>query len=159
MPRKNTKDSAVVASFLQKQRWFIEGGWSIVPIDGLPQEEVAGILQKSLIYLAFGHPEGFGLPLAEAAACGCYLIGYSGLGGRELLEHASKHRAGVEIGYGNWLGFVHACREFDRIVNTEPKELSKRLLENSKSIRQIYNTVEMINSISNALYRWEEQLK
>ena len=86
MPRKNSKDSSIVAAFLKQQEWFLKSGWALQPISGLPQKQVSEILQKSLIFLAFGHPEGFGLPLAEAAACGCYLIGYSGLGGRELLQ-------------------------------------------------------------------------
>ena len=73
MPRKNAKDSAVVSSLLRQQSWFEESGWSRT-INGLSQEKVSKILQNSLIFLAFGHPEGFGLPLAEAAACGCYVI-------------------------------------------------------------------------------------
>ena len=89
MPRKNAKDSSVVAAILRSKPWFQDSGWSLKAISGLPQYEVAQILQRSLVFLAFGHPEGFGLPIAEAASCGCYVIGYSGLGGRELLELTS----------------------------------------------------------------------
>ena len=63
MPRKNAKDSAVVSSLLRQQSWFEESGWSLQAINGLSQEKVSKILQNSLIFLAFGHPEGFGLPL------------------------------------------------------------------------------------------------
>jgi hypothetical protein len=41
-----------------------------VAIYGLSKQQVATALQRSLVFLAFGHPEGFGLPLAEAAASG-----------------------------------------------------------------------------------------
>ena len=61
MPRKNPKDSAVVVAFLKQQRWFRESGWSLQAINGLSQIEVAKVMQKSLVFLAFGHPEGFGL--------------------------------------------------------------------------------------------------
>ena len=91
------------------------------PIDGLPQEQVAKVLQESLVFLAFGHPEGFGLPIAEAAACGCYVIGYSErLGGGELLKILSEHSSGLEIAYGDWLGFIEGCKELSKIVNNNP---------------------------------------
>ena len=55
MPRKNSDDSVVVAALLQAQRWF--SGWQLQPIDQCSQEEVADILQASLLFLSFGHPE------------------------------------------------------------------------------------------------------
>ena len=158
MPRKNSKDSAVVAALLRKQAWFRESGWSLQAINGLPQEEVANVLQKSLIFLAFGHPEGFGLPLAEAAGCGCYVIGYSGLGGKELLQLASENRAGHEVAYGDWLGFVQSCMNLHERLQANSAELASCLLRNSKMIREIYNSKAMIDSVQAALQHWEEQL-
>ena len=38
----------------------------------------------ALLFLSCGHPEGFGLPLAEAIACGCLVVGYHGLAGRDF---------------------------------------------------------------------------
>ena len=158
MPRKNSKDSSIVASFLRQQTWFREFGWSLHAVNGLPQEEVARVLQKSLIFLAFGHPEGFGLPLAEAAACGCYLIGYSGLGGRELLQLASGNHAGQEVAYGDWLGFVQACMELNERLNSNQSELVDSLLQNSKITRESYSSQKMTESVKIALNRWEGQL-
>ena len=134
MTRKNSKDSAIVSAFLRRASWFRESGWSLQEIKGLPQDQVASILRKSLIFLSFGHPEGFGLPLAEAGCCGCYLIGYSGLGGSELLRLAKDHRAGQEVAYGDWYGFVQACKDLDVQLNNYPSQLSK-FLKYSKTIR------------------------
>ena len=50
MPRKNAKDSSVVAAILQSKPWFRDSGWSLQAISGLPQHE-AKILQ-SLVFLA-----------------------------------------------------------------------------------------------------------
>ena len=158
MPRKNSKDSSIVASFLRQQTWFRKFGWSIQAINGLPQEEVARVLQKSLIFLAFGHPEGFGLPLAEAACCGCYLIGYSGLGGRELLQLASGNHAGQEVAFGDWLGFVQACLKLNERLNSNQFELVNSLLHNSIATRESYSSQKMIESVQTALNRWEAQL-
>jgi len=158
MPRKNGKDAAIVAALLSQQTWFQKAGWSLQPIDGLPQEKVAKLLQESLIFLAFGHPEGFGLPLAEAAACGCYLIGYSGLGGGELLAMATEHRAGEEVAYGNWLGFLQACQRVQERLSSNQSELVTCLLQHSKALRRRYGADAMRNSLSTALERWETQL-
>ena len=38
------------------------------------------------MFVALGHTEGFGLPLAEALAAGCLVAGYDGGGGRELFD-------------------------------------------------------------------------
>ena len=111
MPRKNSRDAAIVSALLRSQPWF--AGWTLEPIQGLGQADVAKQLQKSLAFLAFGHPEGFGLPLAEAAACGCALIGYSGLGGRELLAMARSKGVGWEVEYGDWQGFLACDRGSD----------------------------------------------
>lgn len=158
MPRKNGRDAAIVAALLARQPWFREGGWSVLAIDGLPQSQVAAALQQSLIFLAFGHPEGFGLPLAEAAACGCCVIGYSGLGGEELLELAHAHRAGEAVAYGDWLGFVQACQRVQSRLTADPQELAGCLLAHSKAVRHRYSAEAMQHSVASALARWEEQL-
>ena len=158
MPRKNSKDSEIVAALLQEQEWFHKDRWCLKPIKGLPLEQVASIMKKSLIFLAFGHPEGFGLPIAEAAGCGCYLIGYSGLGGGELLNIASAHSAGQEVAYGDWLGFVNGCKKLNSLLNHNQSELTKNLLQNSNTIRKEYSYQKIISSLDMALKRWEKQL-
>ena len=156
MPRKNSRDAAIVTALLRSQSWF--AGWSLEPIEGLPQAEVAQRLQKSLGFLAFGHPEGFGLPLAEAAACGCALIGYSGLGGRELLAMARSQGVGWEVEYGDWQGFVNATEALIRAVEERPKTVVSRLQALSDQMRQQYSWAAMVKSVEKALPRWESQL-
>ena len=159
MPRKNSKDSAVVTALLKQTEWFHKSGWSLQAINGIPQGKVANLLQKSLIFLAFGHPEGFGLPIAEAAGCGCYVIGYSGLGGRELMNLASENNAGRQIDYGDWAGFVKACEELNRFLDINESKLAKNLLKNSKAVRETYSSEMMIASVEKALLRWEAELQ
>jgi glycosyltransferase involved in cell wall biosynthesis len=55
------------------------------PIDGMSERQVAAALKESLVFLSFSSREGFGLPPAEAMACGCIAIGYAGGGGVEYL--------------------------------------------------------------------------
>jgi glycosyltransferase involved in cell wall biosynthesis len=61
-------------------------GWDVVALDGLTEREVAERLRSASIFLSFAYHEGFGLPAAEAMACGAYAIGFHGFAGREYLR-------------------------------------------------------------------------
>jgi hypothetical protein len=51
-----------------------------VEIDGLTEPEVAQKYRESSIFFAAQDLEGFGLPAAEAMACGCLVAGFAGTG-------------------------------------------------------------------------------
>lgn len=57
-----------------------------MPLDNLSEIETAEILQSAKLFLSFGLREGFGLPPLEALACGCLVVGYDGLAGREYFH-------------------------------------------------------------------------
>ena len=84
MPRRGGQDAEQVFELLRARGALV--GWDVVPLDRLAHDHVARELRKATIFLAFTHQEGFGLPAAEAMACGCYVIGNHGLAGREFLS-------------------------------------------------------------------------
>ena len=61
MPRKNSVHSDIVVNLL-KSRPNLES-WKFLPISDFSHDQVILTLQASLIFLSFGHPEGFSLPL------------------------------------------------------------------------------------------------
>ena len=156
MPRKNSLDASVVCSLLSRQNWF--KGWGFIPIEGKTHQEVSHILSESLIFLSFGHPEGFGLPVAEAFASGCSVIGYSGLGGRELFSLASPFNISFEISFGDWLGFLSAVKAIVHRVNSSPKQLVSDLQRCSLLFNQTYNLEAMRSSVLFALEAIESSL-
>lgn len=87
MPRKNEYDAKQVINILKARKVDC----AFTPIHGVSETEAARILRESLMYLSFGHPEGFGLPAAEAMACGCVTVGYHGMGGREFFKRPYAH--------------------------------------------------------------------
>ena len=88
MPRKNEAHSRCLISVAKNLSLFND--WEFVKISDMTHEEVIQTLLSCRVFFSFGHPEGFGLPVAEAMALGCIVIGYTGLGGNELFDIASK---------------------------------------------------------------------
>jgi len=60
--------------------------WDFVPISGLTERQVAETLRRCAAFISLSERDGFGLPPAEAMACGCYVVGYHGGGGREFFD-------------------------------------------------------------------------
>jgi hypothetical protein len=133
MPRKNVPDLTQVINIL-KLRGAL-AGFELVPIDNRPEEQVAALLGESLLFLSFGHPEGFGLPSAEALACGCLVVGYHGRGGQEYFAGAGAYP--VEV--GDVLGFARTVEEVLRAYRTDPAPLRARAERGAAWMRQRYS--------------------
>jgi glycosyltransferase involved in cell wall biosynthesis len=84
MPRKLKNDVEQVINIINLRGNLND--WNFIAIDGEKEELVAKILKESALFLSFNHKEGFGLPPAEAMACGCVVIGYQGEGGKEYFN-------------------------------------------------------------------------
>jgi hypothetical protein len=84
MPRKLADDAASIISLLRIRGVF--DTWELLPIDGLGEVETAKLLLTAKLFLSFSWREGFGLPPLEALACGCLVVGYHGLAGREYFR-------------------------------------------------------------------------
>ncbi|WP_367867939.1 glycosyltransferase [Pedobacter sp. WC2423] len=84
MPRKQREDALFLECLLKTNHKLND--FEIKIIDEMPYEECAEILRESAIFLSFSYQESFGLPPAEAMACGCIVIGYHGQGGKEFFK-------------------------------------------------------------------------
>jgi hypothetical protein len=157
MPRKGTgAEAAIVLALLRRQSWF--RGWGMEVIDGLPQPAVVERLRSCLAFLSFSGREGFGLPLAEARACGCFLIGYTGLGGTEVFNAAPEQATAIAVAEGDWAAVVAALAELEKQRQADAPQLAARLLSASKLVRRQYGPAAMLRSVAEALPRWEAQL-
>ncbi|MDA7433810.1 hypothetical protein N8458_01355 [Synechococcus sp. AH-601-P18] len=149
MPRKNSRDAEIVTSLLASQK--VLDTWRVVAIDKCAHSDVLKTFEKSLIYLSFGHPEGFGLPVAEAMACGCAVVGYTGLGGRELFRIKSSARINHEVEFGDWFGFVQGVLLINSRLKNNPDLFLSQLAFHAMKIKSLYSTYNMTSSIANAI--------
>jgi hypothetical protein len=85
MPRKLSEDFTQLFNIITNRIELKD--WSFIAIDNMTELEVANVLKESAVFLSFNHREGFGLPPVEAMACGCYVIGYTGNGGKEYFNN------------------------------------------------------------------------
>ncbi len=133
MPRKNIQDIGQVINILKIRN--ILDNYDLVSIDNLPEQGVAKIMRESLIFLSFGHPEGFGLPPAEAMACGCIVVGYHGMGGREFF----KEDFSFPIEFGHIISFSKAVEDVINTYENNPDSIIKMGNEASHFITQTYS--------------------
>ncbi len=96
-------------------------GWELVPIEGRSETEAAALMRECAIFFSFSDREGFGLPPAEAMASGCYVVGFSGLGGREFFdpEHCSP------VAENDLLAFAGAAEAAMTAFAHDPEEIVK----------------------------------
>lgn len=84
MPRRDAPEAQLLWNLLAGRPAL--QGWRLQAIHGVPQAEVAARLRKSSMFVAVSLREGFGLPSAEAMACGAFVVGYHAFGGREFFD-------------------------------------------------------------------------
>ena len=145
MPRKNPRDSLILRSLFERHSVF--SGWEFLPIKNLPHSDTVQLLSKSSLFLSFGFPEGFGLPILESLACQTPVIGYSGLGGRELFSIANNFDVGWEVEYGDYLGFINAFKSFSDSFYNCRESFRRRLQSASVAIQSLYSVDNMYSSV------------
>lgn len=83
-PRKRPYEAALLRRLFAHD--FRLAGVDLFELVGFSRAEVVETLGRATILVALGHSESFGLPVAEALASGCLVVGYDGGGGHELFE-------------------------------------------------------------------------
>ena len=101
----------------------LSAGFEIVPIEGRPQSEVAELIAESLIFLAVSLMEGFGLPAAEAMACGSVVVGYDAFGGRDFL----RPDVAFPVPTGDVVALAHELEKVIALESSDPEILRARV--------------------------------
>ena len=152
MPRKNESHSRIVVDLIKNQSWFRDSGWSFNPINNKSLPEVSEILHDSSIFLSFGYPEGFGLPLAEAIISGCLLVGYDGIGGSEISDLCKPFDVFTSVSFRDFHSFVKGVQNaLNAYDHSNPERLRSRLLQASTLTASRYSSESMTESLSSII--------
>jgi len=90
MPRRGASEQARQVLGILHGRGVLRG-WEVRALDGMSEDQIAAQLRATTIFLSFACDEGFGLPAAEAMACGAYAVGFHGFAGREYFRPEFSH--------------------------------------------------------------------
>lgn len=86
LPSRRPEELHQILHFLNCRAEVRLGNWKLAALSGLKETEMAVALRLSSIFLSLSDRDGFGMPPAEAMACGSYVVGYHGGGGREYFN-------------------------------------------------------------------------
>lgn len=113
MPRRGAHEARQVLGML-RGRGALDG-WQVLEIDGLSEDQVAERLRSATIFLSLAYHEGFGLPAAEAMACGAYVVGFHGFGGSEFF----RPEFSSAVASGDVLSFA---RTLEQVIEAQARE-------------------------------------
>ncbi|MDI6101737.1 glycosyltransferase [Actinoplanes sp. NEAU-A12] len=133
MPRRRAEEQEQLLHILRARG--VLDGWELVSIDGLTEAGTAEALRGCAVFLSFSEREGFGLPPAEAMASGAYVVGFTGLGGRDFFDPAYC----APIAEADLLAFAVAVEDALRRYEEDPGTLAAAGLAASKQILAHYH--------------------
>lgn len=133
MTRRRQADCRQVLSLLALRGSL--DSWQVVNIDGRNEDETAGLLRSCSVFLSFSQLEGFGMPPAEAMACGCYVVGFTGLAGREFFDPGTC----TPVEEGNPLAFAKAAEGVLNDFTQQASAMRERALRASHAILSTYS--------------------
>ncbi len=81
-PRKRPREASILRRLAALDPRL--AGVELCELVDAERAAVAATLARTSVFVSLGHSEGFGLPVAEALAAGCLVVGYDGGGGHEL---------------------------------------------------------------------------
>jgi glycosyltransferase involved in cell wall biosynthesis len=131
LARKHLHHARTV-QLMASQRPFLQR-YEFRELPRLSHPELAAELRESLVFLSCGHPEGFGLPLAEAIACGCITVGYHGLAGRDYCKPGL-----YQVEFGDLLGFLLQLEAALREFESAPEATTNGLIAQALALRERY---------------------
>ena len=141
---KNTLDSACVLSMLRQSKWL--QGWQFERLDTLMR---SSYFKSELIFPFIWPSEGFGLPVAEALASKCAVVGYDGIGVGNFPISNSYGMSHV-VPFGDWLGFVDGIHKLYSSYNYI-RAFCFPFRTMSAVIRDRYSLPQMIASIKSTV--------
>lgn len=117
MTRKHRPHSRIILSLVESLDSYRDGNWQTIGIENCSLQAVSVHMKRSFLFLSFGFPEGFGLPLAESLACGCRLVGYDGVGGKEIFSAASVFDCAKSVPIYDFTQYVDSVDSYLRLYN------------------------------------------
>ena len=146
MPRKNHHFQREFFSLLSRSSF--QNRFVFKSLKGLSQAEVCSSFQESICFLNFGFPEGFGLPVAEALACGSAVVGFNSLGTKDIYSSVSSLGVFFPCEPFSHLGFFNALVSFSDSYFSNRRHLLASLKKSSEIVSDIFSFESFVQRVS-----------
>jgi len=133
MPRRCQEEARQVFNILKFRDALVD--FQLAEIRDLSHERTAALLRESSFFFSFSGIEGFGLPPAEAMACGCVTVGFHGRGGKEFFLPEFSY----PIEYGDIEGYARAAEALLQRYRNDPAPLREQAEKAAHFIRDNYS--------------------
>lgn len=140
IPRKRRLEAEVLRTVFAADQRF--NGIKLRPIDALTEQQIAAELATTSVFVPLGLGEGFGLPIAEALASGCAVVGYPAGGGAELFRAPGTYA----IPESDILAIVE---QVATVLADEPS--SEERLNYRKWIKENYHVSQQLQALTKAI--------
>ena len=138
-PRK-CPDADIIRSVLEKKTNLF-GQFSWQPMIDMSETEYAQQLRQATFYLTPSAREGFNISVLEAMACGCIVIGYHGVGGREYMIGTGDKQNCILVENGDLPQFGHLVEKVLIHWQNNPQPYTK-LIKNAIATASQYQNSE-----------------
>lgn len=102
------------------------------------QSDVDSYMKEATALLVASPSEGFGRMTAEAAFCGCLVIGYDAAGTREVLK---------ETGGFLWNSDDEYYDSMEKVVKMNPEDYMEKALNAQKVAARLYSTESYVDNV------------
>ncbi|WP_174484060.1 glycosyltransferase [methanotrophic endosymbiont of Bathymodiolus puteoserpentis (Logatchev)] len=143
---KNSADAMQIINILKFRNALAD--FELVPFVNISEHQVAELMKESLIFISLGNREGFGLPPAEAMACGCITIGYHGWGGEEFFK--SEHSFPINDG-----DIIHFADTIEKVIQAYNNDNSFFLKERKQAADFISKVYSLENEKQALISAWK----
>lgn len=99
LTRKDASGEWLHGVLARKGAPFTDFTW--LPLRGLSEDEYAYQLRQAALYLPTTLQEGMHVSVIEAMACGCLVVGYAGVGGKDYMIGEGERQNSILVENGN----------------------------------------------------------
>ena len=122
-------------------------GFDWMPLRELSEDEYARHLRETAVYITTNMQEGMNSSVLEAMACGCLVVGYSGVGGNVYMEPEGATQNCILVENGNVPALGRRLERVLRELAVDPKAYADVVLNGLVTARRYQNQAAEADSL------------
>ena len=118
-----------------------------MPLRELSEDEYARHLRETAVYITTNMQEGMNTSVLEAMACGCLVVGYSGIGGGVYMKGDGLSQNCILVENGNVPALGEQLENVLRQLSADPAAYGRVIENGLQTARAYQNPDDEANSL------------